>query len=225
MSMPKYSAYSSTSLTAHLKSYCDQTSSCAGVGSPPPPFQPMSETTATFIISALSVPPPSATSCWYLCSFSASSSWMDRAAACAASRAASSSSFFFLSSSRFFFAERRSNDIWRARWKRFWRSVSSASSFFRFCSSSFSRSLRSSSSFLSRSSSAFRFASSSAFRLRSISSRFALSRFLARKTRTIICIAMALEAMNSIRRCSSRSRTPTPRKTLVLPMRYSASGT
>mmetsp|Transcript_20139 Transcript_20139/g.60257 ORF Transcript_20139/g.60257 Transcript_20139/m.60257 type:complete len:273 (-) Transcript_20139:1566-2384(-) len=219
MSMPRYSAYSRTSLTAHLKSYCAHTSSpCAGSA---PPFQPMSETTATFIISLLSTPPPSATSCWNLASFSASRSLVASAVALAAASAA----FAFSACSRRFLAVLRSNDIWRARWKRVCRSFSASSSSFAFCAaaaaSAASRSLRAASS------AALAAASASAFALaaRAFSSRSSLSRFLALYARTSICIESTLDAMYSIRRCSSWSSTPTPRKTFVFPIRNSLSET
>mmetsp|Transcript_80199 Transcript_80199/g.159404 ORF Transcript_80199/g.159404 Transcript_80199/m.159404 type:complete len:229 (-) Transcript_80199:2062-2748(-) len=228
--MPRYSAYSSTSETAHLKSYCAQTSSLVGSC---PVFQPMSDTTATFIISE-SAAVPSATSCWKFCSLEANWSCapavsptsmslalrsMPAVSSCAAGLAAlasssalaasfaSSSAFLRSASSRFFLAVLRSNESWRARRKRSCRSFSSASLAFAsasaFLRSSSSRARRSSSSLRRRSSSALRAASSSSRFLRSAASLSSRSFFFAMTIRATCCIATAFMARYSMRTCSS----------------------
>mmetsp|Transcript_36908 Transcript_36908/g.89954 ORF Transcript_36908/g.89954 Transcript_36908/m.89954 type:complete len:303 (+) Transcript_36908:2062-2970(+) len=248
MSMPRYSAYSSTSETAHLKSYCAQTSVSAF--SPCAFFQPISDTTATFIISEEATEMPSATSCWKFSSFFANSSdgctasssasccddflpstilFLAAAASSSALFAASSPAFFFSFSSRFFLAVLRSKESWRARRNRSWRSFSSASLALRSSSSFFalsSSSLRLFSSSIRRfSSSSLRFFSSSIRRLRSASSLRRFISLLARYIRASTCIRSAFVAKYSMRVCSSLSSTPTPKKTFVFPRRYFASGT
>ena len=90
--------------------------------------------------------------------------------------------------------------------------------------------MRSSSSFFLRASSSARFFASSAFRFSSSASRFLRSSsafaFLSARSfcfamciRASPCIITAFSAMKFIRACSSLSRTPTPRKTFVWPMR------